>query len=334
MARHFSENTSRTPRTPRRVQVIETDLEPEQDYPVYEEDMPSYDNGGYRESKTGAAAPWPLALAFFSSILLMLLTVLLTVAFTVGNASFMKSTLKNSDFAEKVVEDLDGKFKSRSNSSGFPKELLLEQVTTENIDADMCELIDQMYSGDAFESDYHQEFYDNLYASMIQYAEDNGYVVNDETEPAIANVAKSCQDQYNNCVGIPLAGTIHDSLLARLNKVIWIGIGVLAVLSAISLLLTFLLAGKGGTGLRFIGYSTITCVVVCVIFAFVLFPALGLGGLNFNPPSLGAFLQAYIRGIFSSFLFPGIAFLLISVVCIVFSIKLQNSSSRARRTRR
>ncbi len=317
MARHFNEETTRAPKTPRRIQVVEDDLN----------DGGYYEPAARTEPREGAAAPWPLAMSFFSSVLLMVLALVLTVAFTVGSGAFMQRMEKKSDYAEEAYALLSINYESYAGASGFPKEVLLDQVTLDAIDSEMAESIAAIYSGEEIPERDVQAIYDSFYNAMLDYAGEINYKVTDDTKEAIAAVAESCRNSYTNFVGFPAAKTLQ-SMLDRLQRVIWIAAAVVAVLAAISLFLTFLLAGKKATGLRFLAFSTITSAVASLIFAFVLFPAFGLGRITINPASMAAFLQTYLRGIFTAFVYPAIAFAIISAILIVLSIVLRSKERR------
>lgn len=294
--------------------------------PITPEDLLVF-RSGIEPKRRGAPAPWPLTVGFLSTLLLVVLTALLTMAFTVNSPAYMKQSLKNSDFSEEAYNLLEVNYRSYALGGNFPQELFLDVLSVEKIDEDMNAAVDRLYAGDTEFVEY-TEVQKALVDTMLQYADEQGVTLDETMQSGITEVADYSRTDYARYVGIPLMSQLH-TILSKVDRVIWISVAILAVLTAASLFLTYRLAGGRTSGMRFLAYSFTAAAVLCLLIAFAVFPLLGLNGLALEPISLKAFLLTYLAGIFHSFGYFAIVYAIAAIGLILAVLFIR----RARRKR-
>ena len=266
----------------------------------------------------GASLPWSLGMAFLTSLLLTVFASLLVIYFTVGSEEYMKQSAEDGEFGAHVYQMLSENYTSYSAASGFDKEVLLGPVSPERINEDIKASIDEIYNGDG-KLDSREKVKEEIYNAMEADAVRQGVEVTDSVKEALQMTAEYCRYDYMKYVAIPLASQI-SVIVHKLDRVLWIGVLLMALFTLAALFLTFRLAGGGGIGLRFLSYSFITATILNFVFANVIYPMLKLDQLSLNPASVKRFVLCYVEGLFQMFNTVGLVFAAISIILIGFSV--------------
>lgn len=268
-----------------------------------------------------------ILLSYLLSLFLVGVALALVLMTTIGRASYFKSALKQSSYANAIYESLCENYESYGAAAGFSADVITSFISPETIESDLSKAVDAMFDGDVSMQD-HPEIHEAAMTTMKDDATTRGYEVTDDVEKALELVADACQADYDNYVCVPLVSQMEGFV----SKVQTYALGILIACLLLGLAAVFFITKRSGSApfkVRLLTFSLLTSALVCAVLTFAVYPMLHLGNLNVSPTALKLLICNYVHGIFASF---GI-FLAIYVVLSAALIALEIAARRKAKQR-
>ena len=268
-----------------------------------------------------------ILLSYLLSLFLVGVALALVLMTTIGRASYFKSALKQSSYANAIYESLCENYESYGAAAGFSADVITSFISPETIESDLNKAVDAMFDGDVSMQE-HPEIHEAAMTTMKDDATTRGYEVTDDVEKALELVADACQADYDNYVCVPLVSQMEGFV----SKVQTYALGILIACLLLGLAAVFVITKRSGSApfkVRLLTFSLLTSALVCAVLTFAVYPMLHLGNLNVSPTALKLLICNYVHGIFASF---GI-FLAIYVVLSAALIALEIAARRKAKQR-
>lgn len=268
-----------------------------------------------------------ILLSYLLSLFLVGVALALVLMTTIGRASYFKSALKQSSYANAIYESLCENYESYGAAAGFSADVITSFISPETIESDLNKAVDAMFDGDVSMQE-HPEIHEAAMTTMKDDATTRGYEVTDDVEKALELVADACQADYDNYVCVPLVSQMEGFV----SKVQTYALGILIACLLLGLAVVFFITKRSGSApfkVRLLTFSLLTSALVCAVLTFAVYPMLHLGNLNVSPTALKLLICNYVHGIFASF---GI-FLAIYVVLSAALIALEIAARRKAKQR-
>lgn len=240
-----------------------------------------------------------ILLSYLLSLFLVGVALALVLMTTIGRASYFKSALKQSSYANAIYESLCENYESYGAAAGFSADVITSFISPETIESDLNKAVDAMFDGDVSMQE-HPEIHEAAMTTMKDDATTRGYEVTDDVEKALELVADACQADYDNYVCVPLVSQMEGFV----SKVQTYALGILIACLLLGLATVFFITKRSGSApfkVRLLTFSLLTSALVCAVLTFAVYPMLHLGNLNVSPTALKLLICNYVHGLFTSF---------------------------------
>lgn len=250
--------------------------------------------------KSTSGAVWPLVLSYLTSFLLVGLGAVLILYSTLCRPGYMQGRVRSSGFARTAYEAMREDFISYGAATGFSADTMTAAISQGQIELDMEAAITRMYEG-TLATDPHSEVAEAAYAAMQAEAEARGVAVEGDAKEAVETVAEAVRQEYAGYTALPLVSQLY-TIIQKLEKVIWVGVILGALLTAASVWLLLRFCRRDARlGARCLVFALGGAALVCLVLGLAVNPLMGLQRLNFNPLALKNLIISYVQGIFGSF---------------------------------
>ena len=264
-----------------------------------------------KSRKSAAGSLITGAVAWVLSFLLVLLTMLGVVGFTVCNQRYLRSQVLESGFCKDTLEQLNENYVSYGNAGGIPAEVMTSIVSEDQIQQDMFRAVESLYDGDR-RMISHPEVAQAAVEAIEANLESRGIQLTDEIRSAVQEMANGCQVDYDNYVQILIAPYVAP-YMSRVSQMVWTGFGVLALVSVAALMILLALQRSAAARLRWcinaFSAAALASVLAPLLFDFFV----NMERLNLKPENLKTLIASYTHGAVDVFFY----FALIYVVVVI-----------------
>ncbi len=252
------------------------------------------------KKSNGAGAAWPMLLSYISSLLLTVLAALLLLYSTLCSAAYMQGQVRKTGFAQTAYDAMCQDFTSYASATGFSAETLTGVISPDQIETDLNADIERLYD-ETYARDTHLEIAEAAYAAMEAEAQSLGVTLDGNVKEGVEVVAEAMRQEYVGYTNTPLASQLHTFIM-KVEKIMWIGVAICAVFTALALILMMLLSKNNARlGARCLVFSFGAAAVVCLVLGLAVYPLLHLQDLSLNPLAFKNLVVGYVQGMFSRF---------------------------------
>ncbi|MDE5600462.1 MAG: hypothetical protein K2I60_02490, partial [Oscillospiraceae bacterium] len=226
---------------------------------------------------------------------IVLLTFLIVLSNTLFNNSFAKGTIKSSDYALKIKDEMQQEFTSLGSASGFSPELFKTAIDNSKIERDIISSFKNLYEG---KGKYESKVFEfKLYNKLLKDSKSRGYVITNEIKSNIKYLANVCNDVYNGAISIPFYEQIAY-LLKNGYKFCRSLILLTTVLMVMMLIILLIINIKDKhMFIRYCIYSISSCCLLLIIPLFLICASKIIDRMAVLDIALKSFIVTFLYGI-------------------------------------
>lgn len=253
-----------------------------------------------------------IIVAWILCMLILLLTGLAILRFTLCDPDFLKQQIVNGNYTEIAAQELRENYKSYGAAGGFDNSVMESFVNEQELKNDILKAVDLMYGMDVPEQDY-STWQSNIYEALIENVESRDIRVTKEIESGVLTLAAACSSDYEQRTSIPFLHYLRP-LIATIQKItLWALVGIFTG-AAVCLWLLFGIHANKQQSLAYICQSAIAAAMLCCAVPLVLHALIPIQTLKLKPASLKLLLTEYVTCLFNSIWPFGIMLVVIAVV--------------------
>lgn len=259
-------------------------------------------------------------ISFAICFCIALLIFLIVLNNTMFNNSFAKETIKLSDYALKIKDEMQQEFTSLGSVSGFSPELFKTIVDNSELERDIISSFKNLYEG---KSQYKSEVFEfKLYNKLLKDSKSRGYVITNEIKSNLKYLASVCNDIYNSAISIPFYEQV-SYLLQNGCKLCRLLILFTTVLTVIMLMILLIINIKNMRRfIRYCIYSISSCCLLLIIPLLLIYISKIIDRIAILDVALKSLIVIFLYGILIEFF---IAILIIIIILVILVILYNNS---------
>ena len=192
-------------------------------------------------------------LAFFLSLFVTGLAVLLVLQNTVLSERFLQRQVDRSGYTANVIERIENTFISYGMSSGFDEAFFSSVLDEDTVREDIRDVMSSIYTGKPRDAST-DEFRTMLYEKLIDNVTERGFTVTEELEQALDQLVDYCAVTYRNELRFPMASAVA-SLLNKMKNPVLLGIGFTGALSLFVFFVLFSIHPRKSSVVRNVIYA-------------------------------------------------------------------------------
>ena len=257
---------------------------------------------------------------FFSLILslsLFVISIAVTMQFTVVNKDFLINQLSISGYHVKAAEYTRKSISDLAFVGGVPSDIFDSVVTTERVQSDIYNIFESAYEGKQYSIDKNS-LKSEFVNTVDSYASENGIEITEDTKNNIEHLSELCADTYLNCINIAGLNMVIGALKQPISFM-GLAMGGAALLCLVSITMLFLVNKYKHKFFRYISYSLCGTFLMITIIPGYFYLTKPYLNLNISPEYIHSFINSFIDDTLKTFLGIGIFFavLFISALFIV-----------------
>lgn len=266
-------------------------------------------------------------LSFMLAFSLFLLSICLTLRFTVFSKDFMLNSMADTGYYDMVKDEMKEKFKNVGHASGLSDEFIDSFVGSMDILEIERDYISSFYSGGKTLVDT-MKFKQDLLAAIDKYIEDNDIDRSKASESSISYLVDHMSKIYVNMISIPFFSVVGN-YINKLNtplRIAEIGLGVFALVIAAIIIFTNEYTHRR---FRYLCYGfTGACLTVAVLPSVVLISGI-IPKINLGDRSLYSLFVNYTTSAINHFwVYVGILAFFAAMSFAVFMIKYKKARGK------
>lgn len=262
-----------------------------------------------------------ITLSFILSLTLTCCFILTILNQTVLNQNYFKQQLKQSNFTQYKISEMEDIFVSLGLASNFSEDFMISVIDKEQIEKNINSTVDYIYS-DANFSINEDELRENYHNLFLQNAKERGFEITTENEEAINFLANECVQAYKETVSFSKVSIIK-SYLPKFDLLANFILITVIVLSVITILLLILLnKTRIYNALKYLNYSLITSFLFLIIPTLTVLFSKRIEKLGILNEALYKFATTYLNNLLQYTLIFSIVILLICIVIYFIFIKM------------
>ena len=252
-------------------------------------------------------------LSFFMAAFLFLLSICISLRFTLLSNDYMLSTMADSEYYTQVTEEFRQNLESLGHASGLNSEFTNNFVQSMDIRQDVIDYINAFYTGQSTvvnKTPFKQKFR----AAIDQYAEENKKEGQEPSEKALEYLTNEAATIYADCIQIPFFAVIAN-FIYKLTTPMNITIAVLALLCAVIVVIIYFTNSEfRHRTYRYLSYAfsgAFLCTIVLP--AYMHFSGI-ISKVSINSRSLYNLFVSYFDGMFRYMWIFALAYLVLGVL--------------------
>lgn len=254
---------------------------------------------------------------YFFSFLLALTTVLLTTscifAATLFRQDYLLGHMEKSNYYANTVRVLREQYADYGLPAGIEESFFDTAIDEDTLYRHIRGSVKASYAGETYTID-SAALKDALYQKLLSYAETKGVKVTGQIQTNLSHLSDLCigayQKQANQALLRMLGQYTH-----RLHNVLWAGIGILAVMELLCLLMIFRLSTLPHRALRYGNSGWLGAAIMLIVVPAWLYLSKGVERLGITSRSLYPLMVSYTNSLLFSFVLCGIV--IVVAVCSV-----------------
>lgn len=253
------------------------------------------------------------------SLSLFVISIAVTMQFTVVNKSFLLNQLSISGYHVKATEYTRKSISELAYVGGVPSDIFNSVVTTERVKSDISNIFESAYEGNQYSIDKNSLKNDFL-NTVNNYTDENNIEITEETKQNIEHLSELCADAYLNCINIAGLNTVIGALK---QPIYFMGLAMAgsAFICLISIAMLFLVNKYRHKFFRYISYSLCGTFLMITVIPGYLFLSKPYLNLNISPEYIHSFINSFIDDTLKVFLGTGIIFAVL-FIAVLFVIKI------------
>ncbi len=260
--------------------------------------------------------------AFILTLIFVVLFICAGVGFGVLSCRSIRRNINESNYYNKVYEELYAKAASEIEEVGLPQAVLKEVITLERVYISSKNYLEATLNSEeaVIKTDRINE---ELKQNLDQYLKAKSVVRSDEINKEIDHLVAMIEEDYKDAIKLPLISSIMEYRTKFLSAMIYL-IPLLILLAGAFCYFLLKMHHYIHRGLRFIAYAVISASGLIIAMAGYLMITRAYNEVMTEPEYYQSFLRMYLRWDITVFLYIGALGLILALVLVSFISYLKN----------
>lgn len=262
-------------------------------------------------------------LSFLLSIMLVGLSFLLVIEWSGFSRSTFDKNMSANHYYDSVKVDIYNDAETITIPTGLPTEILDNVFTSFKVSQDVSRYIDANLNGKSYTPDT-KGMSEKLRSNIMNYLNREGLILSQEQEANIDSYIASIEKSYTDTVKMPL---ISEFVKARVfyQKIFFIGLAVCVLFIVLCVLMIIKMQLWFHRALRYFAYSTLATGLMTSILPLYILNSGFYKRINLSPEYFYNFVTDYITNILQTFLYFGVAWIVITIILMTSINIIKNS---------
>lgn len=262
---------------------------------------------------------------FLTALFTALLVTVCIVSGTLCNESYLLNHMEKSQYYPKAAQVLQDQYAAYGLPAGIEESFFASAIDEDRLYLDIRGAVKASYAGSTYTMD-KKSLSKTLYNQLLDYADKKGASITDEVKTNLTHLSDLCIEAYQKQADQSLLRMLGQ-YTHRYRTIAWAGIGILALLDAICILMIFRLSDYRHRALRSLNSACLGAAVMLTAYPAWLYTSGGVERLGITSPSLYALMVSYTNSLFAAFLISGVVLAVTVITVGIIGVKLVKKHS-------
>lgn len=257
---------------------------------------------------------------FLTALFTTLLVTMCIFAGTLCSESYLLNHMEKSQYYQKAVQVLKEQYAAYGLPAGIEESFFASAVDEDTLYLDIRGAVKASYAGENYTIDA-KALSKNLNDRLLAYAKQKGASITDEVKTNLSHLSDLCIEAYKKQADQSLLRMLGQ-YTSRYRTIVWVGIGGLALLDILCLVMLFRVSSYAHRAVRSVNSACLGAAIMLIAYPAWLYSSGGVERLGITSPSLYALMVSYTNSLFTAFIISG-AVLAVTVITVgIIGVKL------------
>ncbi|MDA9461310.1 hypothetical protein B835_1203 [Enterococcus mundtii 3F] len=258
-------------------------------------------------------------LTFICSLSLFAGMTLVVLRLTLFNQQFMEKAMEEANYSETITSEINQRISDLGRGSNIPADVLADTVPQSYVQSNVEHYIRTIYTDIPFLIERTDDVDKIIQKKVEDYAKENNYEINAETQQSIDNLKKSAIETYSEYIEIPYLLTYGKQVMGykrTLTLLIFftMTVSALLVIAIIAIDTRFF-----HRALRYLSYAVGGAGLMLLALPLFVYLSKMVERIGINSKSLYHFLTTYLSNFIVTFIQWGIVIIICSFIIWILS---------------